>query len=145
MQRNFPSVIKVVNNAPKDTEPPKLLNFKAITPTKMDLSSGPTSVTFQVVVQDDIAGFEFGEVSAVQPSANPKFLRCPGRSTQFGRNLPPNGGKPLTFNVTVDLDGCEANTYVLGITLVDTVRNRDYIDNNKLATRGFVANVTLVE
>jgi hypothetical protein len=144
--RGFPSIIKVVNNSPKDKEPPKLLNFTATTPTTVALSTGLTTANFQVLVRDDGVGFGTGFLTANQQNiVNPKFARCIFVDTRFATDdTQPIAGRPVLFNVTLYFERCETNTYLLSLFLTDSVSNFQSLDSDELGTLGFPTNITVL-
>jgi hypothetical protein len=141
-KRNLPCAIQVVSKVLNETTPPRLLNFTALTSTKIDLSTGPTSVDFQVVAQDDGGGVTSGELQAsIWPrDADPA---CQTLFSKFGPTLP-IVGKPALFKISVDFAGCPARTYYLTLYLVDAYGNYKGFFVEDLLARGFPGVVDVV-
>jgi hypothetical protein len=99
----------------RDVKPPSLLNFTALSPTKVDVTSKSASVTFELVIQD-----EGGYVAGGSLEAGFKDVPFVFNSRVVG--------KPLTATVTVPCSKyLKAGIYPLTVFLYDGQENgREY-------------------
>lgn len=67
-----------------DTTPPQLVNF-SFSPTSIDVSAGPQTVTATFEATDDLAGTSFVQVQFLSPSGGQfQFFGSSGRSRATG-------------------------------------------------------------
>jgi hypothetical protein len=114
----FPSSLNIVNANAPDYAPPFVVGVKALSSTTVDVSAGPRTVNIQVVVQDNISGFQYGEVWLLDPTTNTNIT-----SSAFAPAVA-RAGMPLTFNVTVRVPRyVPAQAYIFQFFLSDVRSN----------------------
>jgi hypothetical protein len=146
----FPSAITVVNSGVVDTAPIQLLNFTALSPLVINATTVPTNVTFEIVIQDDVSGFDFGYVADSNFalvyrdfSKNDSFFW----ETLNHVDPPLPAGVPHTFrlNVALRAGGLQKpGSYLLEVGVTDGVRNTILFNSTQLAARGFPSVIKIV-
>jgi hypothetical protein len=115
--------------------PTRLLDFRALSPTKVVFQPTTQEVTkakvdLQVVAQDDVFDLSYVRVKAQLSN---------GRIFEARANAPLQSARPpVTFNVTLNFEFGERNfSFVadLSVTLVDQFNNQVEIGKNELANR----------
>jgi hypothetical protein len=141
----FPSQLQVW--AIRDTSAPRLLDFKALSPTKVVFQPVTTQAAFsakakvdlQIVAQDDLSDLSYVRVKAQLPN---------GRIYEARANAPLQSARaPVTFNLTLNFEFGERNfSWVadLSVTIVDQFNNQVEIGKNELANRSLLNALELV-
>lgn len=119
-----------------DVTPPELVDF-SFSPTSIDVSAGPVSVTATLHLTDDLAGASSASV----------FFRSPsGQSQGLGAGLIAGTRLDGTFEGSVDFPQfAENGTWtVTSVNVFDLVGNRAFFDTATLASRGFATELHVV-
>jgi Bacterial Ig-like domain len=132
----FPSFITVVNLF-EDITPPKLISFKAITPTTVNVSTGPASAVFELKVLDDLSGLRSTRLTLIG-EAETTYIDVEA-ATLDGRN------KSTTFNISLDFfQTTRPETYELEVSLVDETNNFIAFRPDDLLRLGFPNSLRIV-
>jgi hypothetical protein len=129
---NYTYDIEVINSK-IDTAPPKLLNFVALTPLTVNSTRGPSTVLFQLTVQDDFSGVEGVYLTTDSRGNNRDY-----------RNLEHSSGVPLLVNFTQDYQKLAPGTYSMVVQLDDRAGNRALYPQQNLTKLGFPSTITVV-
>jgi uncharacterized protein (TIGR03437 family) len=137
--RGFPSSIMVISKP--DTTPPQLVSF-SISPTTVDVSAGPATLTVHIVASDDLSGF--GSGSTGNGSID---IRHTSGASPFGRgSLPMTGGTALNpifdFTLTVP-QFSQSGSYPINLTLIDNAFNTARFAPADLQARNFPSSITV--
>lgn len=150
----YPSTLTIINSV-VDTTPPQLINFTALTPLFLNGSDEKASVVFEIVVQDDLAGIDYlelsenGEENAVFGTVSKTVNDTSWLAFNHDPELP-GGGVPHTLRLTLSWSnfnqtvGVAPRAVNLGLAVLDGVFNFAYIDSETLASRGFPATVMVI-
>jgi Bacterial Ig-like domain len=131
----FPSFITVVNLF-EDITPPKLISFKAITPTTVNVSTGPASAVFELIVLDDLSGLRSTRLTLIGEAETTFFDY---ENVAFGRN------KSVMFNISLDFfQTTRPETYELEVSLVDETNNFITFRPDDLLRLGFPNSLRIV-
>jgi hypothetical protein len=132
----FPSFITVVNLF-EDNTPPKLISFKAVTPTTLNVSTGPVSAVFELTVLDDLSGLRSTRLTLIG-EAETTFSDYED-AVLDGRN------KSVTFNISLDfLQTTRPETYELEVSLLDETNNFITFRPDDLLRLGFPSSLRIV-
>ena len=123
------------------TRPPQLVSF-TITPTTVDVSSGPATLNVRIMASDDLSGFGSGSTGSGSID-----IRHTSGANPFGRgSLPLTGGTALnpTFEFTLTVPQFSlSGSYPINLTLIDNVFNAVTFTPANLQTRGFPSMITV--
>jgi hypothetical protein len=136
---SFPYFVNVINDL-EDRTPPKLLDLVPLTPLTVNASSDSKIATFQVTVQDDIAGVSNLYLSASNEQGG--YLYDPDYK---GGQQAVIGGKPAMFNVSLAVpQSTKPGTYSLELNLNDEAGNYESYSASQLAEMGLPSSIVVV-
>jgi hypothetical protein len=133
-----------------DTVPPVLLNFRALTPTTVNVTSQDATIVLQIVGQDDasgleggIAGFDTGRPGGFQ-AFNYLFGDTPTSPFPLA-SIGTKNNDIRVFNVTMRIRKyIPAGTFPLFANVADFMINVGFNDAAVLQARGLVSNITII-
>jgi hypothetical protein len=149
----FPSNITIINTN-VDTMPPKVINFTAV--SSLTIPSSNTTfpfVEFDVVVQDDLSGIDYGWVRSKPANYSGDFYpsygefgKGPTFSNSLNHDVPESpAGVPIKYRAKLEFDTeLPPGAYFLELTVFDGIRNRFNLNSTELKRLGFPSVVTLV-
>lgn len=134
--RGFPASISVLSQ--KDLSPPLLVSLAAVSPTKLDMSKGMTSVAMQLDVQDEMTGFNEGHVAT--------FLEGVQTSYAYFHLDVPVAGRSMPFIVDLEFNKFNSQgNHSVEVFLNDASSNNNVtIRSNDLARLGFANSIEIV-
>jgi hypothetical protein len=145
--RSFSLTFTIVET---DSVPPVLLNFRALTPTTVNVTSQEATVVFQVVGQDDASGLEGGIIGfdTGRPGGFQAFNYLygdPPTSPFPFASIGPKNNDIRVFNVTMRIRKyIPAGTFPLFANVADFMINVGYNEADVLQARGLVSNITII-
>jgi hypothetical protein len=105
-----------------DSTPPKLLNFAIHAPTTVNLTTGTKSIDLHIVVQDDLSGFSYGSIQAIDSVgtlSHQEYFSQGGAAFKYSV-----AGKPSSFKSKLLFSNYQRpGNYTLRVTLGDTMGN----------------------
>src|SRR5439155_5125418 len=115
-----------------DVTPPHLASF-SLSPTSVDTSSGPATITFTARITDDVSGFDLGVVQLQGPSGQFINVNFNASSRISGSAL--DG----TYDIAATLPRfAEQGTWLVDIAVLrDAALNNGPLDPPDLAAAGF--------
>jgi len=145
MSLGFPTTLTVISQD-QDVTPPQLNSFN-ISPTSIDVSSGPQSTTFTMGITDDKSGLNFCQGSVcyitirLQSPSGKQSQQETGRNVQLLSGTLQNG----VWQVVVTLPRyAEAGVWKVNyLYLLDMTGNSVYLNAANLQSRGFPSTLTV--